>query len=279
MDVVEILEYVMMPIICLICSLGNGLVIMSVARFPYLNNTTNSFVVLLAAYDLLLGIPGHVTYQIAYLLNKYQPMSKAYVISCQVYVTVVFFGAVGNVVSILFITMERYLYIHYPLKYSLVLTKKRAIYTCISTSGLTFIFCLLSVFTKEFNSGEYCMLMTVVNENFLFYGGIPLLCVTALAITVTYTRTAYVACRASRTAFNIEMDYQRNTRKSQIRITKVMFLVISVFLVTHFIYGIAIFVTKDTTGLTKFRIETIVTGIFEVLTLFIIKCSFYNSVI
>ena len=131
MDVVEILDYILMVFVFIVGTFGNGLVIISIFKFSWLKTQTNVFVALLAFFDLMYAFLSQIVQQIAnvilYISNK---STVGYEIFCTAYGTITLFCGMGDVISIVFITIDRYIHIHHPLKYEMILTMKRAKVMC-----------------------------------------------------------------------------------------------------------------------------------------------------
>ena len=85
---------------------GNSLVMISVKRFEYLQEPTFYFVVMLAFYDFCHGAPLFV------VVTKRSGIHK---VLCSIYVFLGTFGTVGDMVSILVISIDRCVYINWPL--------------------------------------------------------------------------------------------------------------------------------------------------------------------
>ena len=121
-DAVYISNAVLTLMASLVCGFGNILVIISIAKFTYLRSTTNVFVVLLACFDLFLGL---IAIFEQYILLKGVFYGQTSKILCKVLAVVTFTAGKGDMLSVMFMAVDRYIYIRYPLKYSDIVTYKR----------------------------------------------------------------------------------------------------------------------------------------------------------
>ena len=118
MDVVEIFDYIIMVFVFIVGTFGNGLVIISIIKFSWLKAQTNNFIAMLAFFDLMYAFLSQIVQQIANLiLYIYNKSTIEYEIVCTAYGIITLFSAMGDLTSILFITIDRYIHIHHPLKY------------------------------------------------------------------------------------------------------------------------------------------------------------------
>ena len=118
----------------------------SVLKFEWLRTLTNILVLSLAVFDFVSGVPAAIaagtTYAFHSLLNGSEtPDNEAssYAIFCRTTLFLQVFGAYENSVCILLISLERFFYINYPLKYPNFMTTYVAITASLFVVTLSFI--------------------------------------------------------------------------------------------------------------------------------------------
>ena len=135
---------------------GNSLVIISVKRFEWRRTPTFYFVALLAFFDFCSAFPPSVMVVVSFM--DYPP-SENITSGCTVYCKVTFgfygFSATGNLVLIVIITIDRYLYITKPLRYIYIVTNRKAL----NISTFAFLFCLITSFFTMIRA--FCLIVSV----------------------------------------------------------------------------------------------------------------------
>ena len=126
-----VIEAVLFVVICL----GNGLVMVSVWRFPRLRSVSNLFLVSLAVADFAVGLtmPLHILY---YLV----PGMLRHRLSCLARYTVIVCSCSASLYSLLLIAGDRYIAIVYPLRYHALVTLR----TCQVLVSVTWVVALVS---------------------------------------------------------------------------------------------------------------------------------------
>ena len=74
-----------------------------------------------------------------------------YEIVCTAYGIITLFSAMGDVISIVFITIDRYIHIHHPLKYEMILTMKRVKIMCAICLVVTCTFSIVQLSPNHLN--------------------------------------------------------------------------------------------------------------------------------
>ena len=118
----------------LLSIIGNSLVLAAISRTPSLRSPSTVFLCGLAVSDLLVGLlvqPVYIAYQIT--PGLYRAASTLFGIACGV-----------SLCTMTAISLDRFLALHYHMRYSNMMTDKRALYSlagiwfiCIAVSGLS----------------------------------------------------------------------------------------------------------------------------------------------
>ena len=107
----------------LLAVIGNTLTIIAVLKYDRLRTITNILICSLAAADFLGGLdPVFVT-----LTYTYESSSPLWMTLCLTELTINTISCAGNVLSILLITIDRYVYISLPLRYESLCQSRRVI--------------------------------------------------------------------------------------------------------------------------------------------------------
>ena len=110
---------VLFAFICLLIIATNSLIIYLIFRKKILRSITNMFLTSLAFSDLIYGLVGFPLFIICCL--------KEFIYICVSSVIFVRFTVISSVCHVLLVAFDRYIVIVHPLKYPLLVTKKRAL--------------------------------------------------------------------------------------------------------------------------------------------------------
>ena len=242
-----IVNHVLHPITSLLSAFGNGLVIISVAKFDWIRTQTNLYVVLLAICDFIMGIPIYcATLTTSLIVENHPNAALAYRISCQTTGVLIAFASFGDLLCILAITIERFLYIHLPLRYEIIHTMTRAKCVSIICVLISLTYAFTGILTNPFNPRLFCVQSNVINNLFLDYIHFPLFGISSIIILVFFGKTARIIYKTRKQIATVNSN--DNPTVSQMKITKVMSLVIGVFVVTYIVYVIGVHETTNMTG-------------------------------
>ena len=265
MEVVTLVNHVLHPIICILCAFGNILVISSVIKFHWIRTPTNLYVLLLAFFDFMMGIPVYIAVLTQdFILETYGILSVRYEIICKTIGVLGSFASFGDLMCILIIAVERFLYINFPLRYETIHTMTRAKCVCILCVFCSLTFGFGGILSKPFDPKPQCMMSNLLNGIFLYYILFPLFILSFLIIIILYGKTTYIACKTRKDTQRFTLNSNNNNSVSQMRITKVLCLVIGVYAVTNLVYSIGVFETENMFGSSALWIHHILVWIWEV---------------
>ena len=227
--------------------IGNGLTIVAVAKFHSLESSTNYLVASLAVADLIQALltPGVILHHV--LVNQ-----PSFVPICLVEKTFSAVGIRGNFINTLWIAIDRFLYIAYPLRYPLWLTKTKT-FTLI---GLTWCYLLietplLAYYQNVIEAGSICKISLIVTR-VVYNRYIVPQCFVCIFVTLscyiaigTIAHKQSVAIAASRQPFE---TLESSVLKRQKKIAKMMFTVLTSYLISYIpAYAMSIIIQKSTT--------------------------------
>ncbi len=248
----HLFETVTKTLSALPCIIGNSLILHSVRVFPQLHSTTYTFIASLATADLMLGISVLLdtsleviaTHSKNYTFNGYEFLCKS----------VEFIGITAGTADgfgIFGITLERFIYINFPLRYINILTKRKAIFIIVSIWMFCITYTLLGIIFSDMkiNPGMMCQVETVFNTTVTNYIWAPVNAFVVIVVLCMYAKIVHVAVRTSREVRQIHgpkasdqsTSMKSNTSSldkkssSEKKITKVLLQVTSVYLVTYFL--------------------------------------------
>ena len=138
MDPRDIADTTVKVIIVILCTCGNCLITLSLKKFESLRTATNYFVALLAFYDFCNGLSTS-SLMVARLLIRApgDNITFEYDVTCKMNVYIAAFSGYGNLLCVIIITVDRYIYINWPLRYHGLVTNRRALVVSINCLLLT----------------------------------------------------------------------------------------------------------------------------------------------
>ena len=138
-ETIVIINCVLNVPLMIISIIGNSLVLTAILKTPSLHSPSIMFLGSLAASDLLVGLvpqPIYIAYELTRFSFLYQPMTTMAVIAAGV-----------SLSTMTVISVDRFLALHYHMRYPDVMTVHRAMYTIVGLWLLNFLVSLL-VFLK-----------------------------------------------------------------------------------------------------------------------------------
>ena len=137
MDFREVTNIIANVITVIMYTFGNSLVIISLTKFEWLRTATNYFVAFLAFYDFCNGLPASTFFAAtSFLSTPTENITIQYDVICKINVYIAAFSGYGNLLSIIIITVDRYLFINWPLRYHELVTIRKAL--VVSAVGFIF---------------------------------------------------------------------------------------------------------------------------------------------
>ena len=237
---------------------GNLLVIISVIKFRYLRETAHALVVLLACFDLAFGVTGLVE-QCALLLNVYKGEMEGMSTFCLLLAVILSSLGTGNLLCVMFIAVDRFIYITYPLRYPSIVTKNKMLCVIVFTTLYFPVTSVISALMTESVKGPIvCNLSQIISR----FTGYPLVvegAVASLVFTIFYGQIAHLACKKARqiqqenTQNNIPGE--NNTLQQKLKGSRVLSLIIGVYISTNMCLVASFAVFNDTESTTAIIIH------------------------
>ena len=242
MDVQQVINTIVTACIVIFSVFGNYLVMISVAKYEWLKTATNYFVAMLAFYDFCNGLP-MLTVQLIMsgITQRNGNITDGYEISCRIYAFLEAFSGVGNLICIIIVTIDRYLFINWPLRYHGIVTNTKALVV----AAISFVCVLVLSVIRIYNQPAKipCSSFQMYNPHFVNYVGLPISVLAVLLVVLLYGKIAWLTCKTKKSQPN-EMAGNDQSR-SQKKITKIISLVIGVFLMTYIVFFAAFLGTND----------------------------------
>ena len=174
---------------------GNPLVIISIIKFRYLRGTANVFVVMLACFDFTIGLLGIVEIY-ALLETLYNSGTKFSFFHCEILGIVLVFLRTGNLICIMFMAIDRFIYITYPLRYLDIVTYKRvaiAVGFGIAYSPISSLFTILT--NDKSTEKKICIIPETVESDYQIYFMVPEIIAVSVVLTVFYGQILRLALK------------------------------------------------------------------------------------
>ena len=244
MDVQQAINTIVTACIVIFSVFGNCLVMTSVAKFEWLKTATNYFVAMLAFYDFCNGLPIFTVQLIMSGINQRNgDITDGYEISCRVYAFLGAFSGFGNLMCIIIVTVDRYLFINWPLRYYGIVTNSKALVVAASSFVCVLVISVLGVYKQPVKIP--CSTFQMYNPHVVNYVGLPTSVLAVILVVLLYGKIAWLTCKTKMSHPN-EMAGNDQSR-SQKKTTKIISPVIGVFLMTYLVYFAAFLGTNDVT--------------------------------
>lgn len=216
---------------------GNVLVLVSIARTPKLQTITNMFVANLAMADLMVGTISYPMFLNALFINGERQIPHWLCIWTG---ADMLFPLGMSFLTILTITVDRYIFIIKPLHYSTIMTKKRVWILLISIWIISVVTGGIPFATGKHWTVSYpiCMLSDVYPQYFMILTCILVVIITTI-ITILYIQILKVARRHSHqidiqcsSVGNTSFAHQKKGRLDGIRQAKLFLIVIGIMYIS-----------------------------------------------
>ncbi|XP_076581502.1 trace amine-associated receptor 13c-like [Chaetodon auriga] len=228
----------------------NLLIIISISHFRKLQTPTNLILLSLAVSDLLVGLtvmpPAIAMLQSCWFLDK---------ISCALMYLSCFILTSASVGNMVLISMDRYVAICYPLRYSSMVTPSR-VQICVSLCWICSVIyniTILKDYLSQIDLSNSCYQECIVIINYIS-GAVDLLLTffgPVTVIIVLYVRVFVVAvsqARVMRSQISAVKSITVTVKKSEIRAARTLGIILLVFILCLCPYYIPCLTGQDTTG-------------------------------
>ena len=216
---------------CILAICGNSLTIAAIAKYQDLNTATNALILSLAVADLSTGLIVRPSLWVARLLIKEQNHFHWGVCYFGIFTSLLSFG--GNILSICLISIDRFIYMHYPLKYHQIATLARTRGAILVMWGFLLVTASLSMAVGRKENPKSCRFSEVLSLKIL----LPIIGVIFIPATIVtvilYVKIAYLAWRKSRENLSGQDTNLSIGDSIQIKITKMMTIVLGSYFVLY----------------------------------------------
>ena len=231
MDTQQVVNTIVTAIIVIFSVFGNCLVVVSVAKFEWLKTATNYSVAMLAFYDFCNGLPIFTVQLIMSGINQAnENITDGYGTSCKVYAFLAAFSGFGNLMCIIIVTIDRYLFINWPLRYHEIVTNSKALVVAAVSFICVLVVSIMGIYKQS--ATKPCSTFQMYNRYVVNYVGLPASLSAVILVILLYGKIAWITWK-NRKSHPSEMA---GSDKSQRKITKIISLVIGVFLMTYLVY-------------------------------------------
>ena len=239
---------------------GNSLTIIAVTKFSSLESTTNYLVASLAVGDFITGLQTP-----AIIVHNVFSDHRSFVPTCLVEKTISMIAIRANSFNILWISIDRVLYITYPLRYPLWQTNTKTFMLI----AFTWIFIitdsiLVIYFGNILKPGGICK-MAVIISSLIYNYYLNLQVCTCLFITIIcYILIAKIAHKHSIAIAAQQQPFETleaSIHHRQKKIAKMMFTVLASYLVSYIpqiLFGIILLNNRSLFAVTMERVTTLI---------------------
>ena len=211
---------------------GNGLTITCIAKFTSLQSCTNYLVASLAMADFIQGML--TSGVILHYVFRNQP---SFVPICMIEKTFSAMAVRANFMNILWISLDRFFYIAYPLRYPLWQSeKKTGILIGLTWAYLIIDTPLIMYFTKVLKPGGVCKIALAIKHAVYngYFAGQMIICLTVtIACYVAIARIAYKQGRAIDALNQPFQTIEASIYSKQKKIAKMMFTVLASYILAY----------------------------------------------
>ena len=272
MEFTEVANIIVNVIIVILCTFGNSLVIISLRKFAWLRVPTNYFVAFLAFYDFCNGLPASSFFAVtSFLSTQNDNITIQYDISCKINVYIAAFSGYGNLLSVILITVDRYIYINWPLRYSELVTNRKAL----MVSAICFIFTNLMAVMGLYDQDAVkpCNTIQMFRYDVVIFLVVPTFLLAVILVIILYGQIGWLTYKARKSIAN--QITSNNQSESQKKTTKVISLVVGVFMATYLMYFTGFFVALKVNNI---WIQTIVIWLWQVCR-YLFVCRYFYLII
>ena len=240
---------------------GNSLTITCIAKFTSLQSCTNYLVASLAVGDLIQGLltPGVILHHMLQNQPSFVPI-------CMIEKTFSAIAIRANFMNILWISLDRFFYIAYPLHYPLWQSEEKAgILIGLTWGYLILDTPLIMYFAKVLKPGGVCKLSLVINRvfyNSYFVSQMFICIIVTIACYIAIARIAYKQGRAISAQQQPFETIEASIHSKQKKIAKMMFTVLASYMLSYIPQYILTMVIQNKRTQLTLTIEKVTTLIY-----------------
>ena len=235
----DIADIVVNVIIVILCTFGNCLIIISLKKFEWLRVVTNYFVALLAFYDLCNGLSTSSLMVVRLLISPPgDKITSEFEVICKMNVHVAAFAGYGNLLCVIIITVDRYIYIHWPLRYHELVTHRKALMVSVICLLLTSVVSVIVADGQDVV--KPCLAVKMFRFDVIVSVVIPTIFLAFSLVILLYGKIAWLTYKAKISMANqLTASDQSGSQK---RVTQVISLVVGVFMATYLMFFVGFFI-------------------------------------
>ncbi len=228
---------------------GNSVVLIIISKYSSLQNKTNFFLASLACIDLTLGAfatPIWIPVQVIHHFSRNNTLESdsihTWIKCCQAATFGYTFGAIGEGMGLLVIAFDRVLYISEPLRYSVILTTSRGVALIFTSWIVSLGSAMLITFYSNgtIHPENGCLPSKVFSDKINNFFSSPFFAFIVTMLCLVYGRISYIAWQKSQAQVEIGQSNVQARKSAQAKITKMVMPILSIYLITSFLYCIAI---------------------------------------
>ena len=217
---------------------GNFMVTIAVIRFRKLRTSMNMLIASLAIADILVGFPSIPLYVVYYI--KGEVLNKFKYLCLTRYASVVA-SMSGSIISLTFVSLDRYIAVIHPLKYPTLMTKRRVKFMLLGIWTYDIVFSVMPLLgVNVWRKGMPCLFFVVLPKPYTIFTVPFVLAVCLISSVSMYAAVFRVAkqhhLRMKKINVNSarKLDSNRRRMDRETRTAKIMAFVLLLFFIFWF---------------------------------------------
>lgn len=236
--------YVIISILMTIAILfGNLLTITAVLRFSHLQTATNKLLVNLAVSDCIVGLI--MPLRGAFFLEPALDTQKW---ACVMSVVLLQLSCASSICNMMFIAIDRYVFISFPLRYPNIVTSRRCALVIIVTWTYAVLFSTSLIYWNNWTQrspGQDCNLAQLSSSNYVYFFNVTQFCIMVMVMLTAYGLIWKQAYKHNRQiSAQMAQSINGQNRSRDMKFIKTLLIVLGLFIISWSPYVLLLFTSS-----------------------------------